>query len=846
MKDYAKPLYADRNGDIVYRPPYLQAGTFLTAWVLPSDINALQKICDDALNKPSGGAVEYRPLFSLVLMVLANIEKVSSLDPEDSKKGWVPEQDICFWILTGAYVDDGSGTKVLDHIAFYIPYIWVTNGYTMATGREAFGYPKSFGWAQLATSPDDPGPFWADGLVIPVYSPETQVSRHRLIDISRERAVPVPPGGKVYGAGEGGAAVRALVDKMVAMGGAAPGVDWNLVCQLIDDALGGHLPMVFLKQFRDCVEPKAACYQAIIEANATVTDFKGMGFLPPDWTLQLKQYASARIIDDLALSAGPTRVDLGFWVDYSFSMDLGHEVWRAKNTSAAKKVAVLGGGVSAMTAAFELTRPELAGQYDVTVYQLGWRLGGKGASGRNRATADRIEEHGLHIWMGFYENAFKVMQDAYAEVNRTTGPMKTWEEAFKKHSYIALGEPLDGKEYFWQLDFPTNDCVPGKDPSMPTIWELTAWVIEWLYNHWSSSAPPSARGLLASSAPPVPAWIDQLAREAEKKSRAGVRGAPPFGCIGTVARGTPPTIDEADAQGPASGRFARAYALAAASRTEKPPPEVIKAIIEVTQLGMACVRAVLGGRIKTDFFAFQIWVAVNLAGSSVIGILADDIITKGWDSIDGLDLRTWLACHGADPDTTLASGPIRGVYDLVFGYEDGDIKRPRFAAGTAMRGMLRMAFAYKGAIFYKMQAGMGDTVFSPLYLALKKRGVKFRFFHRVTDVRANDGVVTAIDVCEQVQLTGGDYEPLIDVRGLPSWPSAPNYDQIQFGQELQKEGIDLEFDLGFAVEVREAEDALRRRGLRSRSSSGSRWARSNRPRIRSSRRAHRSRPRTRT
>ena len=33
----------------------------------------------------------------------------------------------------------------------------------------------------------------------------------------------------------------------------------------------------------------------------------------------------------------------------------------------------------------------------------------------------------------------------------------------------------------------------------------------------------------------------------------------------------------------------------------------------------------------------------------------------------------------------------------------------------AMRGMLRMAFTYKGAIFYKMQAGMGDTVFTPLY-----------------------------------------------------------------------------------------------------------------------------------
>ena len=52
------------------------------------------------------------------------------------------------------------------------------------------------------------------------------------------------------------------------------------------------------------------------------------------------------------------------------------------------KVAVLGGGVGGMTAAFELTAtPELRERFDVTVYQLGWRIGGKGASGRNAAVA---------------------------------------------------------------------------------------------------------------------------------------------------------------------------------------------------------------------------------------------------------------------------------------------------------------------------------------------------------------------------------------------------------------------------------------------------------------------------
>lgn len=78
------------------------------------------------------------------------------------------------------------------------------------------------------------------------------------------------------------------------------------------------------------------------------------------------------------------------------------------------RVAIVGGGVAALTTAFELTSPELGGRYAVTVYQMGWWLGGKGAS--SRGVADRIEEHGLHLWMGFYENAFRLMRECYAEL----------------------------------------------------------------------------------------------------------------------------------------------------------------------------------------------------------------------------------------------------------------------------------------------------------------------------------------------------------------------------------------------------------------------------------------------
>src|SRR5690349_12776082 len=66
-----------------------------------------------------------------------------------------------------------------------------------------------------------------------------------------------------------------------------------------------------------------------------------------------------------------------------------------------ERVAVLGGGPAALAAAFALSAPELEDRFEVTVYQAGWRLGGKCASGRNLEERGRIEEHGLHVWFGF-------------------------------------------------------------------------------------------------------------------------------------------------------------------------------------------------------------------------------------------------------------------------------------------------------------------------------------------------------------------------------------------------------------------------------------------------------------
>ena len=120
-----------------------------------------------------------------------------------------------------------------------------------------------------------------------------------------------------------------------------------------------------------------------------------------------------------------------------------------------------------MAAAFELTRAEHKGRYQLTVYQTGWRLGGKGASGRGRA--GRIEEHGLHIWLGYYENAFKLLRECYAELGAGSRGRRheEWRDAFFPDPHIAISEPHRRGDGWAHLTahFPPADGLPGDPPT---------------------------------------------------------------------------------------------------------------------------------------------------------------------------------------------------------------------------------------------------------------------------------------------------------------------------------------------------------------------------------------------
>src|SRR5579864_44010 len=129
-----------------------------------------------------------------------------------------------------------------------------------------------------------------------------------------------------------------------------------------------------------------------------------------------------------------------------------------------KKIAVLGGGMGSLTSVIQLTSDsDWKNKYDITVYQMGWRLGGKGASGRNLTAGQRIEEHGLHLWFGFYDNAFSLMQRCYEELGRAPGsPLATWDEAFFPCREVVLYEQWGDRWIARDFTLPRNPLTPGE------------------------------------------------------------------------------------------------------------------------------------------------------------------------------------------------------------------------------------------------------------------------------------------------------------------------------------------------------------------------------------------------
>jgi uncharacterized protein with NAD-binding domain and iron-sulfur cluster len=475
---------------------------------------------------------------------------------------------------------------------------------------------------------------------------------------------------------------------------------------------------------------------------------------------------------------------------------------------ARRRIAILGGGQAALTAALQLTDPANpdSARNEVTIHQIGWRLGGKGATGRpvdDPWAHMRIEEHGFHAWFGFYDNSFRQIRAVYAELDRDSDlPLSTFEEAFEPFDRSVYVEQIEGRPLLWTVDMPRNVLQPGEGGLLPTPLQLVYMVVEAL------------EGLLAGS---------------------GL--APPPGCAGDeepLARAQDLLrllVEDEAAPAPAEGALDALHAAAAIARPRAagelhPLVHVLHAGRRVIEHGrlprwlhdvqdaalwtvcallwvaMEALWLVLGPAIDTVARTIQrrVWIIANLGYTAVTGAIRDGVIDGGFDVLNDVDFRAWLHRNCFEDGGAMLRSPlVEGVYIVAFAYPGGaGTLGPAEAivgdleAGTALKAGARTLFTYKGAFGYHFRAGTADTCYGPAYEVLRARGVDVRFLHRVRDVEVRGGRVVRVTIGRQAELLGEAYDPLVDVRGLPCWPSTPLWGQLVDGERWRALAPDFE------------------------------------------------------
>lgn len=445
-----------------------------------------------------------------------------------------------------------------------------------------------------------------------------------------------------------------------------------------------------------------------------------------------------------------------------------------------QRVAVLGGGAGGIAAAFALTATQaLRDRFEVTVYLPGWRLGGKGASGRDRDFG-RIEEHGLHIWFGFYENSFRMLDACLAELaerkdehvpGRRPARKVSWKtsaDAFVDCEQLVLNEPAEGGR--WRAY-----CAPLPAAGSDEPQRIRRWGIRFLVE-WAWDAIGGLTGGLPGQAVAADEVDAQLARAAA--IAAAIDGEPGGEMMG----------------------------IAPLDLRERTMAGGLRAIAVCFRKAEEILRRRAGNRAGRTLDAAHIADLVKaltaIVGKRVVSRYeADD--RAPFDHLNSLEFRTALSgvgvgasvdedlrhdlerlrskCLLISEDTAEAS-IIRVFYDLAFAYEGGDAARPRLAAGVGIENVVSIAGLHGGRLMRKMRSGMGDVIFAPLHEVLASRtdsagnaSVNFEFFSWVSGIEAEGRSVARIEVGRQVGYAAPDrpYSPFPG-HGEPRWPSNPD------------------------------------------------------------------------
>jgi uncharacterized protein with NAD-binding domain and iron-sulfur cluster len=436
-----------------------------------------------------------------------------------------------------------------------------------------------------------------------------------------------------------------------------------------------------------------------------------------------------------------------------------------------RRVIIIGAGISGLTAAHELTRtPRARARWQVEIVEMGHRVGGRLSSAHRPDAWQRNEEHGLHVWFGWYDNTFRLAEQVWQDWRRPPDcPWSDIHDALRPICVSEHGFADAASVELRRLHMPRNADRPGHVEHRSSLGRVSTWLdlARALSSTWS--------GLLAGAREGNPSGAGLLA-----PMQAALRNPALARALDRLVRPSLARFEWAAAEHEVAVRLQRGAAVGA--------------FIARMHRGVLAL-ALTGARENPGALALAH--ALDLALAIIRGVcsLEHRLLEDGdLDRISAWELSEWLGRHGADAATLRDSRLLECMYDIPFAYRDGDRARRVLEAGTALRFSYRMFADYKHTLAYLLRAGAGETLVAPLFELLRARGVGYRPFHRLARVELDPEkrVLERLIFVRAARVRElGRYDPLLTRGGLRGFRADPDWTQLCEGEALARRGVDF-------------------------------------------------------